>query len=170
MTTKAKPITIALDRLKEVLHYDPLTGIWTWLVRTSTRIHIGDVAGRTDPLGYVRIKVDGIEYLAHRLAWFYMTGDNDPAELDHKDGHPSNNRFKNIREATRSQNTANTRLRTGKTLPKGVSLSANGLRYIAQFVHKRVTRYLGTFDTPAEAHAAYMFAAKDHHGAFARAA
>lgn len=170
MTTKAKPIKIALDRLHEVLHYDPLTGVWTWLVRTSNRIHIGDEAGRSDPLGYVRIKVDGTEYLAHRLAWFYMTGDNDPAELDHRDGHPSNNRFKNIREATRSQNTANTRLRTGKTLPKGVSLSANGLRYIAQFVHKRVTRYLGTFDSAAEAHAAYMFAAKDHHGAFARAA
>ncbi len=170
MKTHAKPIEIDFDRLHEVLHYDPLTGIWTWLVRTSTRIHVGDVAGRSDDLGYVRVKVDGVEYLGHRLAWFYMTGENHPPELDHKDGHPSHNWFTNIRKATRAGNTANTRLRSGKTLPKGVSYRVKTGRYIAQITHKRETIYLGSFATAAEAHARYIFAANDLHGQFARAA
>lgn len=157
------------DRLKEVLHYDPDTGAFTWLVRTSNRIRVGDVAGRTCKDGYRRIGVDGIDYLEHRLAWFYMTGEWPEPEIDHRDGHTENNRWSNFREATRGQNTANSRLRKGKTLPKGVSFRASSGRFLAQIVHKRETIYLGSFSTPEQAHGIYMTAARDLHGEFARA-
>lgn len=161
---------ITTDRLREVLNYDPTTGAFTWLVRTSSRIHVGDIAGRADPLGYRKIRVDGREYLAHRLAFLFMTGDWPADEIDHRDGEPSNNAWTNLREATRSQNTANTRLRKNKTLPKGVSFRASSGRYIAQIVIHRETKYLGSFATPEDAHRAYLHAARLFHGDFMRAA
>ena len=160
---------ITADRLREVLAYDPDTGAFIWQVRTSTRVHVGDVAGRSDPLGYRKIKVDGREYLAHRLAFLAMTGEWPVAEVDHRDGDPANNRWRNLRPATRSQNAANTGLRRAKDLPKGVSYRASSGRYLAQIVTRRETRYLGSFATPEEAHRAYLYAARLFHGSFARA-
>lgn len=160
---------ITVERLREVLAYDPETGVFTWKVTNSNRAPAGTRAGRVATHGYRRIRIDGTEYAEHRLAWLYMTGNWPEPETDHRDGDPANNRWSNLREATRSQNTANRRLAADRTLPKGVSRSANGKRFVAQFVHQRVVRYLGTFDTASDAHAAYMFAARDHHGEFARA-
>jgi hypothetical protein len=73
---------LTVTRLREVLHYDPITGIFTWLVSLSN--HVGKVAGSLDGTGRVRIRVDGREYGAHRLAWLYMTGNWPVNEIDHR--------------------------------------------------------------------------------------
>lgn len=65
---------LTAERLRSLLRYDPDTGTFVWAARTSNRIKIGDVAGRPHNRGYVAIGVDGRVYLAHRLAWLWVTG------------------------------------------------------------------------------------------------
>ena len=98
---------LTVERLKELLHYEPLTGIFTWRVRRGFRATVGTVAGYIDDDGYVCITIECRRYRAHRLAWFYMTGDWPDPECDHEDTNKINNRWLNLRQATGSQNQAN---------------------------------------------------------------
>lgn len=164
---KKRPLT--LQRLKEVLHYDPKTGIFTCLVNRR-KARAGEPTGVITPDGYVQVTVDWSIYKAHRLAWFYMTGEWPKAdEIDHRDLDGTNNRWGNIREATRSQNGANKPKQSNNTSGfKGVS--AAGLRYRAYIVVGRKQIHLGMGRTPEEAHALYVAAAQKYYGEFARAA
>ena len=65
---------VTAKRLKELLHYDPETGLFTRLITTSSRARAGMVAGSLHGEGYLSIRIDGRLYLVHRLAVFYMTG------------------------------------------------------------------------------------------------
>lgn len=149
-------------RLVECLNYDTATG-------SFTRASSGKNAGSRCPIGYIRIRIDGKAYLAHRLAWFFVMGVWPTAEIDHIDLIPSNNAFCNLREATRSENQRNTRCRNKLRL-KGVTTNHRGSRYRAQISIDGRTQRLGSFDTPEEAHAAYVCAVKEVAGEFARAA
>jgi hypothetical protein len=93
--------------VRELLSYDPDTGILLWRVDHGTKIKAGMVAGHTDKRGYVWIGVNGILYLAHRLAHLHMTGEWPPYLIDHEDTDKSNNRWRNLRPATNGQNLAN---------------------------------------------------------------
>jgi len=157
---------VAIDRLRHVLDYDPMTGIFTWInpPHNHTRL-IGCVAGGKST-GYVMIKIDGVKYKAHRLAWAYVHGIEASGRVDHKDLDTFNNRLDNLRVATCAQNIANSRLRKGKALPKGVR--ANGPRFTARISFEKTQYTLGTFDTPQEASDAYFKAAKHFYGEFAR--
>lgn len=107
--------------LKSVLHYNPDTGDFTWLVALARKIKIGQIAGSEDKLGYRTIFIRTKRYKAHRLAFFYMTGNVPDKEIDHINCIPSDNRWENIRLATRSQNIMNTRQRKNtKTGIRGV--------------------------------------------------
>ena len=99
---------LTINRLKEVLRYDAETGLFTWIVRTSNRVKIGSVAG-TLVCGYLSIHIDGERFQAHRLAWFYMKGNWPYAQLDHRNGVRSDNRWNNLREAPGSLNHENLR-------------------------------------------------------------
>lgn len=108
---------ITQERLKEVLLYNPDTGIFTWLPRTRLKKSLwNQPAGTYDNLGYLRIKVEMVQYLAHRLAFLYMTGDFPEGKIDHKDNNPTNCKWDNLREATNSQNTMNSKTRSDNTL------------------------------------------------------
>ena len=156
--------------LRELLHYDPNTGIFSWRVARSNRVKIGDPTGCQKQCGahlYLVISIGTRVYYAHRLAWLYMTGEWPERDVDHEDRNGLNNRWSNLREATRSQNNANrcvdSRNRFGL---KGVRKSKNGKRFTTVVDG----RYAGTFDTPDEAHAAYVAKAAEVFGEFARAA
>jgi hypothetical protein len=161
---------ITAQRLREVLNYDPETGVLTRLVRTARRIRIGDVAGNVDTRGYLRLEIDGRQYAAHRLAWLHMTGEWPPADIDHINGERTDNRWSNLRLATRAQNIRNSRRRSTNTTGfKGVSWQSARKKWVAAITVNGIKRSLGRFDCPAEAHAAYVRAAEKYHGEFARA-
>lgn len=151
------------ERLRELLHYDPETGIFTWRVRASSSAQIGAVAGSPEKDGRVRITVDGKHYLAYRLAWLWVLGGWPEHQIDHEDGDPSNNRWANLREATHAQNQQNIR-RAKKNSTHGflgVTKSRDkwrcGIRLNGKY-HGRCG-----FPTPEAAHAAYLELKRELH-------
>jgi hypothetical protein len=96
------------ERLKEILRYDPETGLFTRLEASKqNRRFIGTVAGSCNGKGYVFIRVEGRLYAAHRLATLYMTGEWPKAMTDHRNTITNDNRWENIRPATNRQNQHN---------------------------------------------------------------
>jgi hypothetical protein len=167
-------IGLTADRLRQVLSYDSATGLFVWRVHLPwSRGHAGNIAGRPmtggRAAGYIRIKIDGRDYLAHRLAWLYVHGVWPSLKLDHKNRNRGDNRFANLRQATDSQNAANRpHTKRNKTGYKGVSRYKDTDRYQAFIQVSRRNVWLGTFDTAEEAHAAYLDAARARFGEFAR--
>lgn len=157
---------ITQDRLSELLSYDPLMGLFRWKVSRGTRA-AGSVAGNNRPDGYIYIKVDKALYRQTRLIWLYVYGAWPKHHIDHINGDTSDDRFCNLREATRSQNLGNRKRNINSTTGfKGVT--KRGSRYLA-YINKDGTRiWLGYHQTPEEAHAAYMGKATELFGEFAR--
>lgn len=163
------------DRIKAVLFYDPETGIFLWrhrqdvLENWNTR-WAGKPAGTWGESGYLSICIDYVPYRANRLAWIYVHGDVLPPDMwvDHKDVDSSNNRIRNLRPATNSQNMGNSRGWSERDLPKGVIKDRK--RFVAQIMVEGVMHRLGRFDSPDEAQAAYAAGARRLRGEFARAA
>ncbi len=154
--------------LKELLHYDPETGEFTWLVQYNSRIYPGKVAGFFDYKGYRKIQIFGKHYFSGRLAFLYMTGRWPIGYIDHKDGDQANDAWANLREATYSESTHNRLYPAGESKLRGVRrVHSNSHRWEARIAvgHQRMT--LGTFDSAEEAHQAYLAAAETLHGAFA---
>ena len=159
---------ITQEALSALLSYDAETGVFRWRV-ARRRIKAGSVAGRLDSSGHVQITVCGRAYMAHQLAWLYMTGQWPTKRLDHRDGEPDNNRWLNLREATHTQNMQNTRLRAdNKTGHKGVTIERNGKFRVSIKVNGK-REHLGTYSSVETAAAVYMKAAKARFGEFARA-
>ena len=160
------------ERLKELLRYDPETGLFYWLQDRGVR-KTGYVAGCTKRT-YVAISVDNKIYRGHLLAWFYMTGEWPDPFVDHKDLNKHHNAWDNLREATKSQNMANVgKIKSNKSGLKGVSRYRAGEKYgkpwQASIGKDGKSKHLGHFATKEEAHAAYVVAAQNIFGEFARA-
>lgn len=154
-------------RLKELLHYDPDTGIWIRLVERGGQLP-GSIAGQKG--GRSQIRIDGVLYLASRLAFLYMRGRWPSGEVDHRDTDFTNNRWSNLRDATKAQNLWNAKPRKDSSSRiKGAQWhrATGKWRAVCSTNGKRV--YLGLFDTPEKAGLAYIVASKKHHGEFARA-
>lgn len=155
------------ERLKELLHYDPETGVFTWKV-TRGRVTAGKAAGSKNTDGYISIGVCGNRTYAHRLAFLYMIGRLPVDRVDHVNQIESDNRWVNLREATMSENLRNVSNWSHNTSGyKGVYPSANGKRYCAKIQHHGDQYNLGTYDCPREAAHTYNCAAIQLHGEFA---
>lgn len=155
---------LTADRLKQILHYEPSTGAFTWLSRRSysKNAERGSRAGSLAH-GYVIISIDNKKYKAHRLAWLYMTGEFPSSILDHIDRNRSNNAWQNLREATRGGNAVNTDKRRNNPLGL-VGVTKHGDRFRARISAGR--KHLGVFDTAEQASGAYAAHAKTKFGEF----
>lgn len=164
-------LELTAERLRELLTYDPDTGIFTRISSSRGRWPIGSIAGTTRPDGYVGVQVGSRGsriYLAHRLAWFWMTGEWPRDKIDHINMKRADNRWSNLRVATHSQNLANVRAHADNASGiKGV-LVYNG-RWRAMIKVGGKSLHLGLFDTAEAASAAYCAAARKYFGEFARA-
>jgi hypothetical protein len=159
---------ITAERLREVVTYDPDTGVFRWAMRRK-KASIGAVAGSQRQDGYSLIRIDYQRYYAHRLAWLYMTGEWPSVEIDHKNGDPSDNRFSNLRAATRSQNAANVkRQRNNTSGVKGVFFCAAVRKWQAKICHGKRHIFLGNFASLDAARGAYADAATRLKGEYAR--
>ena len=149
---------VTLDRARERLSYDPQSGVLTWATSPSRRIRVGQTAGYSGTNGYVVVRLDGLNYHAHRLGWFLHHGVWPQKELDHINGVRHDNRLANLRDVDRSTNMSNRKGpdRDTKTGVLGVYQHRN--RYVAQRRVNGVHRYLGTFNTADEAGMAYLAA------------
>jgi hypothetical protein len=156
---KFKPLP-PLAELQEFFDYDPDTGILVRLKSTG-RYGAGSEAGSVGGAGYKAFCFKGSKYYVHRAAWYMVTG-TDPLEkdIDHKDNDRTNNRFNNLRIATRKQNCGN---RKGV---KGYTFSKKEQMYVAQICIDYKHYRLGRFKTKEEASAAYEEAAKANFGEF----
>ena len=168
---------LSIKYLKARLTYDPLTGSFVWKPRPIEQFktrrafgkwnarYAGKVAGALLVSGHVSIIIDYAPYLAHRLAWFYMTGEWPREEIDHRDTNGSNNIWENLRQATSLQNKGNMRLPShNRSGLKGVSWTSREQKWRAVIADK----HLGYFNCPTAAHFAYCRAAKAYFGIFAR--
>ena len=126
--------------------------------------------GSKDKRGRIRAKIQGKPYFVSRLVWVWMTGE-DPGDnyVDHIDGNPSNNKWSNLRLTTPAQNSHNRILPSNLSGYRGVYKLSKpcGKRYYSQVVSNGVKHYLGVFDTPEEAHAAYIQKIAELHGEYA---
>ena len=139
--------------IKQILHYNPDTGIFTWTQRRSLRVLAGHTAGslsRKD--GYVRIFIKRKSYLAHRLAFLYMTGSLPNCEADHIDHDRSNNRWSNLRDASKTDNMRNISLKSNNTSgATGVCWRKDHQKWGAQLRVAGKNIHIGFFDDKAEA-------------------
>lgn len=155
---------LTIERLKETLDYDPETGIFTWSkVLRRKKIVRGSIAGCLRFGGGWAIRLDGVLYYAHRLAWFYMTGEWPVDVIDHKNRIASDNRWCNLREATCQQNQVNKLLdnSTGYS-----NVDKIGKRYRARARFDGKLKHLGMANTAAEAHAISVSERRKVHGEF----
>jgi hypothetical protein len=159
---------ISQEYLKSILHYNPDTGLWTWIARRP-KIRVGDIAGGLSEDGYLKIRIDRKKYLAHRLAHLYMTGKWPDEEIDHEDLCRANCKWDNIREATRTQNFGNQRkYSNNKSGIKGVCWDKDARKWLAQIqVNSRKIK-LGRYRNIEDAAKAYESAARWYFGKFAR--
>ena len=148
-------MSITQERLKELLHYDPKTGVFTCLVSRRGRVKVGNKAGYTNH-GYVRIRVDTRRYFAHRLAWLYVYGESPPDDIDHINGVRSDNRIANLRLATKAQNCQNRREAHSGSAINLLGVSPWKGKYKAQIMMGGVTHYLGLYPTIEDAHNVYL--------------
>jgi hypothetical protein len=162
---------LTAERLRQVLDYDPTTGIFTWKETLARRAPAGSMAGylgRNDHREFLMIGIDGRKYQTSWLAWFYIHGTWPKAQIDHRDGNPLNNCIDNLREATGSQNQANRgRNKNNTSGYKGVSRDKSG-RWAACIWKDGQKIWLGCHDTAELAHIAYCWAARELNGEFAR--
>jgi hypothetical protein len=150
---------LTLERLKALLSYDQATGVFTRIAVPGNRVDLLGKAAGGERKDCVRIAVDNVRYRAHRLAWFYMTGRWPDPEVDHRNRKPTDNRWNNLREATSAINKQNRGAKSkNKTGLLGVSLAPAG-----KFKARINDVHLGVYDTPEQAHQAYLKVKRQRH-------
>lgn len=153
---------LTAERLRELFHYNPETGLFTRLVNVG-RFTAGTVQTCIGG-GYIVFRVDNRLYRAHRLAWLYTYGVFPSQCIDHIDGDRANNAINNLRDIPESGNFQNRGMRAGnKSGYAGVSWDSQTQNWAAQIMKNRKTVRLGRFESAEEASAAYQRAKAEIH-------
>lgn len=174
---KAPRNDLTADYVREILAYNPETGVFRWKPRPEKPgrggifPRTGKIAGRINTGGHRQIMIGAHGYLAHRLAYLIMTSEWPSEEIDHMNGARDDNRWANLRSATHTQNVRNCKkYRQNSSGAKGVFFIAGAKRptwHAAIRVNKK-SIYLGRFFDFEKAKSAYAAAAIKYHGKFAK--
>ncbi len=157
------------DAFRRFFSYDPLTGILSLKQQVMRRTDIGSQIGTFDDQGYVRFQFHKKYFKVHRVAWLLTYG-YWPNQIDHINGVRSDNRLKNLREASNVENARNRNIDTrNKSGFRGVCWVKRDCRWRAQIKINGRKFALGHYHTPEEASKAYEKAAQDAFGDFYRA-
>ena len=145
-----------IDRLKELIDYNPESGAFVWLKDRGYVVKAGDDAGSVitfphNNKSYLHIRIDGILYKAHRLAWIYCNGAiGDDDQIDHINGDSLDNRICNLRIVSGQENSMNKRqYKNNKSGHTGINKLGN--RWRATIAHKNKKIHIGVFDTVEQA-------------------
>ena len=154
------------EELKSILNYNSETGEFSWTPKKKWKK--SSAVGSKKPSGYMQAGIGGKVYYQHRLAWLYMTGEMPDLEIDHINGIKDDNRWCNLRLATRSQNEMNTALSSANTSGiKGVSWDARNKKWCATIKIEKRTVWLGRHSSIESARKAIERARENMHGEFA---
>jgi hypothetical protein len=156
MRTKPLP---SIDHIRELLKYDPDTGVFTWTTNDKVFKKVrGKVAGTLHHDGYIDIAINRSKYRGHRIAWLMAEG-TDPGDLqiDHINGIRDDNRRQNLRLVTHSQNAHNRRS------AKGYHFDSRARKWRASIKLDGKGVCLGYYSTEEEARAAYVEAKAKFH-------
>lgn len=146
-----------VERINEVLRYDPVNGGFVWRLSLTSRAREGQRAGTASgSAGYRRLRLDGVTHLEHRLVFFYHHGRWPQPQCDHIDGDRANNRIENLREVSVAQNAQNRRGHNKSTGVKGVYRSTSGKPFYSQIKVNGRNKSLGSFNTVEEASLAFQ--------------
>jgi hypothetical protein len=149
---------ITAEQLREHVHYDPETGVFTRIKWTGSRGLIGADLGYLRKDGYLSFQLCKVTQLSHRWAWLYVTGDlpEKPLEVDHINRVRTDNRWENLRLVTNQHNKFNTDAR-------GYCWNQDRQKWMAYIQVDERMRYLGLHQTEEEARAAYLAAKAELH-------
>ncbi len=152
------------DKLKELLSYEPTTGIFTWLISKGS-IKAGDIAGSHGKYKHLYVKIDGKTYYLHRLAWLYLYGEMPKYMIDHINGISDDNRIDNLRDVTNTVNQQNQKKAhiNSKSGLIGACWNKQNKAWKAQITHQGKVIYLGLYKTAQLAHEAYLTAKRELH-------
>lgn len=153
-----KEENLSLERVKELLSYDPESGLFVWLSGRSRGVG-GKVAGWKLTQGHIAITIDGKTFYAHRLAWFISHGVWPVAMIDHINGIGHDNRLLNLRSVERSINAQNQRKasKNNKLGILGVVYSPRHKKYVAHIqIPGLRQKTIGYYHSADEAHNAYV--------------
>lgn len=151
------------ERLKYVFSYNPETGLFTRLVAISRKSKVGEIVGTINKNGYTVIRLDNETNYCHRLAWLYMTGSYPTNHIDHINGNRSDNRFCNLRDVLEQINHQNIRKPHKDSKSGFIGVTKDKKKWASYiYINGKQTR-IGSFNTPEEAHAAYIEAKRVCH-------
>lgn len=153
---------ITVDRARELLAYDPDTGVLRWRVYRNHNARPGDVAG-TDCRGYRYVFADKKGYIAHRLAWLLHYGEWPSMTIDHIDGNKDNNRIENLRDVSVLINAQNQKRASSKSKSGVLGVSRYHNKYKARILIDGKEVYLGLFASIESASDAYQEAKRKNH-------
>jgi len=153
---------LTAERLRQVLSYDPLTGLFERIIKHHLSF-TGRFAGSFDQKGYLHVRVDGIQYRAHRLAWLYCYGDFPKGEIDHIDGDKTNNTIGNLRDVTSLTNSENRKSAHRNNRAGTLGVGSFGGKWRARIMVKGRAIQIGTFESPEAARTAYVQAKRRLH-------
>jgi len=156
---------LTAEELRSLIHYSPETGVFTRKVERGP-FKIGSIAGTTLNTGYRAIIILGSPYQAHRLAWLYMTGECPKHELDHINHDKADNRFSNLRDVMKFENQQNRKSARVDNKAGLLGVSPLGNRFVAQIQVNKQKLHLGVYETPEQAHQAYLSAKISLHSTY----
>lgn len=154
------------ERVKHLLRYSPETGELRWNVNRRGSAVADSVAGTVDQTGYLRVKIDGKRYKAHRIAWLIQFGQYPSEVIDHINGVPTDNRLSNLRDVSaklNSQNLKRAKKNKMRTDVLGPTFQTARGKWLVKVKVDGKAHYIGRYDNLEEATEAYKSAKRQYH-------